>query len=259
MDNDIKRIKFEPLLHRNLRTRLVNRFRDKYRFMGGEEITEFIVDDILSIVDDNYRSRDLLSKGQILWDGIEIKQKRKPGRALSMKETKTKPIVLTLISEVDIKNLKNGIQFKEVRKDIIERITNEAFMQGTVLNQIDIGLLIAHSDRTIRRAIKERESEKNIQLPTRGRIHDLGPGVTHKKDILRMLKLRKYPVLEVKRRTNHSTEAIERYHRDYNRVDILKSRLSPREISFVTGLSERLVKEYLDLMEEIDKQENPGG
>jgi hypothetical protein len=246
-------------MNRNLRTRLVNRFRDKYRFMGGEEITQFIVDDILSIVNENFRSKNLLSKGQILWDGIEVKQKRKPGRGLSMRETRTKPIVLTLISEKDIKKLQDGFRFKDVRKDIIERITTEAYAQGTVLNQIDIGLLVAHSHCTIRKAIKDRETEKNIQLPTRGRIHDLGPGVTHKKEIMKMLKLLKYPVLEVKRRTNHSTEAVERYHRDYNRVETLKSRLSPQEMAFVTGLSEGLVKEYLALMENIENQKKTGG
>jgi hypothetical protein len=122
----VSRAEYSPQLDRNLRTRLVNRFRDKYRFMGGEEIIKFIVDDILGLVEQEYRLMDVMRKGQILWDGVAIKQRRKPGRALNMKETRTKPIVLSLITEEDIRKLKDGGSFKELRKDVLERITREA-------------------------------------------------------------------------------------------------------------------------------------
>jgi hypothetical protein len=250
MSRSLTRTEYPPQLERNLRTRLVNRFRDKYRFMGGEEIIEFIVDDILGQVEQEYRSMDAMRKGQILWDGIAIKQKRKPGRALSMKETRTKPVVLSLITEEDIRKLKDGGSFRELRKDVLERVTMEAFEQGTVLNQVDLGLLVTSSPRTLRKYILELESEKQVQLPTRGRIHDLGPGVTHKRETVSMIHER-YSILEISRRTSHSTEAIERFHRDYNRVEMLESKLSLEEIAFVTGMSKRLVNEYIELTREL--------
>ena len=259
MSKSFERKEYEPQLQRNIRTRLVNRFREKYRFMGGEEITQFIVDDILSLVEDDYRPMAMMRKGQLMWDGILIKQKRKPGRALSMKETTTKPIVLTLITEEDIEKLKNGTKIKEIRKDISERIMNEAFEQGTVLNHLDVGLITTSSPKSISRYIREREEEKHIQLPTRGKIHDLGPGVSHKAEILR-LRFKKYSMMEIKRRTHHSTEAIDRYHRDFDRVTMLESKLSTEEISFVTGMSQRLVKEYIKLKNEMFSQkDNTGG
>jgi len=252
------RVDYIPQLDRNLRTRLVNRFREKYRFMGGDEIIQFIVDDILDLVEQEYRSMDLMRKGQILWDGVTIKQKRKPGRALTMKETRTKPIVLSLITEEDIRKLKDGGSHREIRMDVIERITMEAYEQGTTLSQPDIGLLLTTSPKTLYSYIKELEGKKQIQLPTRGRIHDLGPGVTHKKGIMRLI-LEKYSILEVSRRTNHSTEAIERYHRDYDRVDMLEPKLSIEEIAFVTGMSRRLVSEYIDLKRELCSSQSSGG
>lgn len=258
MSRRVSRVEYSPQLDRNLRTRLVNRFRDKYRFMGGEEIIQFIVDDILDLVEQEYRSMDVMRKGQILWDGVAVKQKRKPGRALNMKETRTKPIVLSLITEEDIGKLKDGGSFRELRKDALERLTREAFEQGTVLNQVDLGLLLTSSPRTQHRYIRELEEERHIQLPTRGRIHDLGPGVTHKKAIVRML-MEKYSVLEVSRRTSHSTEAVERYHRDYNRVEMLESKLTPEEIAFVTGMSKRLVNEYIELKQEMCSSPSSGG
>ena len=175
-----------------------------------------------------------------------------------MKETRTKPIVLSLITEEDIGKLKDGGSFRELRKDALERLTREAFEQGTVLNHVDLGLLLTSSPRSQHRYIRELEEERHIQLPTRGRIHDLGPGVTHKKAIVRML-MEKYSVLEVSRRTSHSTEAVERYHRDYNRVEMLESKLTPEEIAFVTGMSKRLVNEYIELKQEMCSSPSSGG
>lgn len=250
--------RYGPQLHRGLNTRLINRFRDKYRFMGGDEIIEFIVDDILSLVEDAYRPTSMMKKGQLLWDGILIAQKRKPGKALPMKETLTKPIVLTLISENEIEKLKNGAEMKEIIKDISERIVNEAGEQGTTLNQVDVGLITTTPPWSVQRYLKEREEEKHIQLPTRGKIHDLGRSVTHKAEILRM-RFKKYSMMEIKRRTHHSTEAIDRYHQDFDRVAMLQAKLSPEEISFVTGMSEGLVKEYLDLKNEMFSQDSSLG
>jgi len=251
--------RYEPHLHRNLLTRLIHRFQDKYRFLGGEEITRFIVEDILSLVEEDYRPREMMKKGQILWDGVKIKQKRKPGRSLPMKETETMPIVLTLVSEEDIKKYERGISIREIRKDIFERISKEANERGTVLNHSDIGLLTCQASTVVGRYIKEREKEKNIQILTRGKAHDLGSGVTHKAEILRMGKIHKYTVLEIKRRTNHSVEAIERYNRDYDRIEILLPKLSVQEIVYVTGLSNNLVNKYIQLKREIDSERRDSG
>jgi len=250
---------YGPHLHRNLQTRLINRFRDKYRFLGGEEITRFIVEDILSLVEEAYLPRKMMRKGQIVWDGVKIKQDQKPGRALTMKKTKTIPIVLTLVTEEDIKKYKRGTSIKEIRKDIYERISKEANERGTVLNHCDFGLLTCQSMSVVGRCIREREKEKNIQILTRGKAHDLGRGVTHKAEILRMGKIQKYSILEIKRRTNHSVDAIERYNRDFERIELLIPKLSIQEIAYVTGLSEGLVKEHIKLKNELDSERGESG
>ena len=113
---------YNPQLDRNLVSVLCNRFRERYRFLGGEEITQFIVEDILTVVEEYRRPISEVKKGQLVWDGAEVDQGRKPGYGLSMKNTKVKPVVLTLISEEDIKQLKEGATSKAVRKLVIERI-----------------------------------------------------------------------------------------------------------------------------------------
>ena len=68
-------------------------------------------------------------------------------------------------------------------------------------------------------------------------------------------------VAETVRETNHSPEAITRYIKDYKRIlACLHRGLSPKETSFVVKVSEKLVYEYLNLIQEnqIDIKEQMG-
>ena len=83
-------------------------------------------------------------------------------------------------------------------------------------------------------------------IPRRGTIHDMGPSVTHKKQICY-----KIIVEEVSRETNHSPEAITRYVKDYKRISsCIAEGLSVEATRFVTNVSEKLIYEYISLIEE---------
>jgi hypothetical protein len=249
---------YNPQLDRNLVAVLCNRFRERYRFLGGEEITQFIVEDILAVVEEYRRPLSEVKKGQIVWDGAEVDQGRKPGYGLSMKKTKVKPVVLTLISEEDIMMLKEGATSKAVRKLVIERIFNEAIEQGVVLTHVDASLILTCAPSTVGGYVKEVQTEKKVQIPDRGKVHDMGRSVTHKKEIVRYM-LQNYSQTEIKRLTNHSGEAVDRYLRDYNRVKVIRGKLNPQEMAFATGLGISLVNEYLDLIEELEGKVEKGG
>jgi hypothetical protein len=168
-----------------------------------------------------------------------------------MKNTKVKPVVLTLVSEEDIRMLKEGATSRAVKKVAIERIFNEAMEQGVVLNHVDAGLILKCDRHTVSSFVKEVEAEKKVQIPDRGKVHDMGRGVTHKKEIVRYM-LQNHSQTEIKRLTHHSGESVDRYLRDYNRVNVLRSKFAPQEVAFATGLSIALVNEYLDLIEEME-------
>ena len=70
MKRNKRREAYQPQLDKNLRTRLLSRFRDQYRFLGDDEILLYIVDDILSVIENEFSPMSLMKKGQILWDGI---------------------------------------------------------------------------------------------------------------------------------------------------------------------------------------------
>ena len=64
-----------------------------------------------------------------------------------------------------------------LRKHKILRIASEALDQDGLLTQEDPAVLLCSSRRTIRRDVKELK-QQGIDVPTRGTLQDIGPGVT---------------------------------------------------------------------------------
>ena len=64
------------------------------------------------------------------------------------------------------------------------------------------------------------------------------------------LYLQGYLVPDIARKTSHSETAVDRYIKSFNKVRMLKDRLDVKEISRTLEMSEYLVKEYLEIMDE---------
>ena len=87
-------------------------------------------------------------------------------------------------------------------------------------------------------------------MPTRGQMKDIGRGVSHKTRIVGDW-LAGYTFSEIKKRRWHTLGSIERYCMGFQRVARLHAHgLGVSEIRVSTGLSERLIREYLELYEE---------
>jgi hypothetical protein len=79
---------------------------------------------------------------------------------------------------------------------------------------------------------------------------DIGKGISHKGQIIQDW-LAGYTFSEIEQRRRHSISSIERYWWGFQRVVRLHEHgLSVADIRVGTGLSERLIKEYLVLYEE---------
>ena len=238
---------YEPQLQKSMKTVLCSRFISEYGFLGGKEVIELIVNDLLKIVNEHQLPLSKVKKGQILWQAVAKNETSSYGK--SMSDTKTVPVVLTLVSDEDINMRINGTSITQIRKKVTERIMKEADEQKGTLSQPDIALLLAISRTSVGKYIREIQDEKGIILPYRGTIHDMGPTVTHKREIVR-LKLQKMSTPEIARKTNHSEDAVDRYINDYERVARISGIFAPTDIAYITNLSESLVIEYLDLKKE---------
>jgi len=166
---------------------------------------------------------------------------------VSSEEAKTIPVKLTVFDADDlIIASQQGIQ--AMMKERIIRIVEEAYDQGGALTQADIALLLGISLRTVTRYIKDIQETEDMFLHTRGNVRDIGPGVSHKTRIIE-LYLQNYEYGDIERRTKHSSRAIMRYIKEFSRVFILQEQgHQPYEIRLLTDLSEKLLGEYLDLI-----------
>lgn len=132
----------------------------------------------------------------------------------------------------------------------ILRYATEARAQGALLTLPDLAILLGMHVDAIRRKLA---AHPEVAVPTRGRVQDIGRGVTHKTQIVE-LYLQMHTETEIVERTGHTYESVERYLRDFARVVTLADQgMNPVMIRRVTGRSLTLVKAYLELYHRYDQ------
>lgn len=182
--------------------------------------------------------------GQITF--LAVSTDSPPGRAIGA--CKRVAVKLTLDHPDDLEAWRQGVA--ALRQSKIQRLTREAQEQGALLTQEDLARLVCASRSTIKRDIAWLRG-RGLDVPTRGQIKDIGKGVSHKTQIVSDW-LAGYSFSQIKTRRWHSIAAIERYCTDFQRVVRLhRSGMSLADIRLSTGLSERLLKEYLTLYEQV--------
>lgn len=136
----------------------------------------------------------------------------------------------------------------ELRRVQIQRITQEALEQNGVLSQEDLSKHLRCTVRTIKRDIRVIRSQ-GIEVITRGVLHNIGRGQTHKSKIVG-LYLEGKTFSDIKLKTHHSIGSIKRYLDSFVKVlmSVYHGMKDEKYISSVTGLSELLVRQYLELL-----------
>lgn len=190
-----------------------------------------------------------LREGQIEVTVIGIEERS--GKVIEKMEKKK--VRLTIDNGIeDIEALKEfgRIGLREIK---IQRITAEAIEQAGVLSQEDLSKYLSCTVRTIQRDIKSIK-KKGTEVVTRGYLHNIGRGQTHKVKIIGMyLDGKTYS--EIKLNARHSVGAIKRYLESFTKVVMAQSRgiYRIKDISAVTGISARLVKQYMELIKDSKK------
>jgi hypothetical protein len=133
-----------------------------------------------------------------------------------------------------------------LRRHRILRLTRETYDQGALLSYEDLAILLTTSPATIKRDVRYLRDDGKF-IMTRGVKHDMGPGISHKTQIIE-LYLKGYQFNDIEHKTNHSERSVLRYLRDFSQVISLHTQgFPPAQIRMVTNMSDRLVKEYLQL------------
>jgi hypothetical protein len=121
-------------------------------------------------------------------------------------------------------------------------------VQGGLLSVEDLAYLTCSSTATVKRDLAACRAVE-IAVPTRGQIRDIGPGVSHKAQIVQ-LYLWGLQFTEIELRTRYSESAIKRYLADFRQIAALYARgASVPEIRAASGRSASLISEYIALYE----------
>ena len=217
--------------------------------LGGALTVVPIVKEVIAIFDRFCPPTERMRMGQVMWYAIDVNERAGYGKSID--RCKLNPVILDLVHLNDIDDLLNGIKKRERNKKVVKRLFEQAFEQGGVLTNADVGGMMRLSPGTISRYVREMEKETGKLIPRRGNIHDLGPTLTHKR-IICIKCLQEGKSIEVTaRETNHSPAAVTRYINDFKRVHTcLKEGWPIEKISYATGLSKSLTREYINLMNE---------
>lgn len=174
------------------------------------------------------------------------------GPRTRLSEGKVIAVCLEYFHSDDVKKGPCGSHKNRVRDLKFSRIlryATQARKQGALLSLADLAMLMGIGVDSIRRLLR---LNKQIMVPTRGLIKDIGRGVSHKGQIVE-LYLQLYTETEIMERTGHSYESIEAYLKEFARVVALASQgLNTVMIRRVTGRSIALINCYLEIYRKYD-------
>ncbi len=175
---------------------------------------------------------------------IAISADEGPGRSLAESELVLCHLEYLAREDWDLVHRDQSWQLKWAR---LQRLATQAYYQGATLTQPDLAFIMSCSVEAIRKSMYKHSE---IVLPTRGRVVDMGPTISHAEKIIRFW-MDGYTETEIVRRTGHSIESIERYLLDFARIMLLLEKKMPvSAIRTVMGTTRKLVERYVSLYNE---------
>ena len=241
---------FSPLQDKTLSSVLRHLFVTEFGYEKKVIFAEAMIERILETIEAFVKPASLLEPGQLLWMAV-VNDGRKHARK-SMKEISQVPVILDLVTDDELQALADGEEYRLVRRRRHARLLEQAFAQGGVLAQSDLAAITLTSRTQASDDIARIQESEDRILPYRGSVQDLGATLTHKVEVIRLLEAG-YLEPDICRRLSvvHDLRSVENYVQPYKNVmKLLERGLTPREVSDILSVSERLVEAYIEIIRE---------
>lgn len=223
-------------------------FANELPQVGGAMTRKHIVAHILQMIEQYYPRSERLQQGQMPWVATHKDDKLRYGH--SVDASKLTQVYLTPTPASELSDRANGKKLREIKVERVASLCKEAYAQDAVLTNAEIAIMLKTTPTTVGKYIRLWEEENAELLPRRGTIHDLGPTLTHKKEICRATFLEGKTIGDVMRETYHSAQAIHRYISTFKRVlTCRKNGLDQESTQYALRMSKKLCQEYFDLIE----------
>jgi len=137
-------------------------------------------------------------------------------------------------------------------------LCQQALSQGALLTRDDLASRVFFvSVRTITRDLSAlRKAHPGVMIPLRSTVHDIGPVLTHRTEIVR-LALEGKTTSQICRILRHSPEAVANYLSTFTRcVHLARRGMQVSQIAFLLRRGKALIGRYLDLLGECDRDKN---
>lgn len=236
-------IVYGPLQHKSFAAALEAFLAVQCPQLGGPLLRKPLVAKIVEMVDAFHPEASRVHQGQLQW--VTVRKDCPPSRARRIRDCQLTAVTLDVVGPQDILDLKAARGMHKLKREAVARILRQADAQGGCMACTEVSAILKISPTTVNTYIREWEEEHGEVLPRRGTIHDLGPTLTHKAEIVRKLFLEGQSVQDVARTTHHSVDAVHRYIDMFKRVLLLHTKgLSASEITYGLHISRRLLAEY---------------
>ncbi len=224
-------------------------FASEFPQLAGERARRSIVQGIVDMVHRFFPATANLRPGQTTWISVAKDEVSSYGK--SIRETRMVPAIISLLAEDEAAQRRDGKRLRDIKREAVARVCLEIDAQGGCVTGSELAIMFKTTSPTVGKYIAQWEAEHGRLLPRRGTIHDMGPTLTHKKEICRLLFIEGKTVSQVVNLTKHSTRAIDRYITNFRQVFTCKTKgLTAQETAHATKLSLRLVKEYHRLFDD---------
>lgn len=246
-----KKAVYGPLCQQTLEAVLKRELMTNFGFENMGVVADVLIQRFLALIEQYAPLQQRFRPYQTLV--LAVDKHEKFGYGKRMERCRLVAVVINLITPAELQELAEGAKLQELRPRIVARILKEAYDQGGVLPFSTVGLLTGlHSAAAVGRAVALfYEKNPDVVLPHSGTVFDMGRTLTHKKASV-LLKHQGLLEQEIARRINHHPSAVARYNNDDERVGRLwEEGKSPEMISFVTGLSLSVVREYIEIRQQM--------
>lgn len=241
MINNSSLKKFDRLSQKQLATQLVN------EMISGLQCSPFeanaIVDTVHKIYAPYFQSNGSLKPGQILFQVVGVEN----APSVPLAKCKQLTVTLTLDDPKEDLSIREHAGVIALRRHRILRVSTEAFQQGGILTVEDLAYRLFNcGERTICRDLQALR-KKNIHIPLRSTIKDMGRTLSHRSLIVtQWLQGKEYS--DIARQTLHSIPAVQNYVDKFKRVIALShENYDIHTIAFLVKISPTLVEEYFNI------------
>jgi hypothetical protein len=241
MINNSSLQKWNRLSQKKLDTQFTN------EIISGLQCSPFeasaIVEAVYKVYSPYFQSNGSLKPGQAMFTVCSIENS--PSVPLAKCQHIT--VVLTLDDVNEDLSIREQSGVIALRRHRIQRVCTEAFQQGGVLTVEDLANRILNcGERTICRDLMHLR-KKNIIVPLRSTIKDMGRTLSHRTMIVKQwLQGKEYS--EISRMTYHSIPSVQNYIDKFKRVIALaEEHYDVHTIAFLVKISSSLVEEYFKM------------